>query len=305
MTTHTTDRNENTQIETKVYKVGEVTIARVSEKLITDFTCDFLLPDWDAAAAQKYPAWGNATCWDAEHKHAIVSTHTWVVKTPQYTILIDTATGNDKPRPFLASLDHLHEPYLERLAALGVTPESVGFVLLTHLHVDHVGWNTKLVDGRWVPTFPNARYIFPKADSDEFSKPENSEIPSGICYVDSVLPVIEAGLAEMVGEQGGEVLDGISFIPTPGHCVGHMSIRLTSRGEEALFGGDLLHHPIQVYRPDWKSVFCADPERARESREWALNYAADHHAIYFSSHFADTSAGLVTRNAGGFEWQFI
>jgi glyoxylase-like metal-dependent hydrolase (beta-lactamase superfamily II) len=196
---------------------------------------------------------------------------------------------------------------LERLKATGVTPEMVDYVILTHLHVDHVGWNTHLVDGRWEPTFPNAKYVFSKAEDRYYSDPgnysENNRIKY-IIYQDSILPVIQSGQAEIIDPDGEEFLEGIVFYPVPGHSTGQMAIGLTSNGEEALFGGDIMHHPIQVYRPEWNSIYCVDAEQARASRRWALEYLADRHALFFSSHFAETSAGHVMRKGDGFRWQF-
>ncbi|WP_211175944.1 MBL fold metallo-hydrolase [Brasilonema sp. UFV-L1] len=294
-------------VHSKTYKVGDVTITRVTEQVI-NLAPEVLLPDWNPAVVQEHQDWLVPGCMDETHEHFILSIHTWVVKTQRHTILIDTASGNDKERPLNPIFHHLQLPYLERLEAAGVTPEAVDYVLLTHLHVDHVGWNTRLVDGRWVPTFPNAKYVFPKVEQDYYSSPASHNdvnIPSLGVYEDSVLPVIEAGLTETISSGGGEFIDGLSFLPTPGHSIGHMSISLTSRGEEALFSGDVMHHPIQVYRPEWNSVFCEFADQARASRLWALEYAAQRGATFFSTHFPKSSAGLVTRKGDQFDWRFI
>lgn len=214
---------------------------------------------------------------------------------------------NATPTGISPQLNRLKLPYLERLKAIGVTPEMVDYVILTHLHVDHVGWNTHLVEGRWEPTFPNAKYVFSKAEDSFYSNPENyteGNRVKCIIYKDSILPVIQSGQAEIIEPSGEEFLKGIVFYPVPGHSIGQMAIGLTSNGEEALFGGDIMHHPIQVYRPEWNSVYCVDTEKARVSRRWALEYLADRHALFFSSHFAETSAGRVTREGDRFMWRF-
>jgi len=172
--------------------------------------------------------------------------------------------------------------------------------------VDHVGWNTRLDNGRWVPTFPNARYVFSRVEREFFDTPAGES--RRMVFDDSVLPVIDAGLADEVGPEGGEYLPGIRFHPTPGHSAGHMSIEIESAGAHALFSGDVWHHPIQVYRPAWSSVFCADKHRATVSRRWVLDRAVETGATVFTPHFAGTSAGVVSALAqsdGGFAWRFL
>ncbi|MDW5550626.1 MBL fold metallo-hydrolase [Methanosarcina sp.] len=230
-----------------------------------------------------------------------------MLRTKQHTILIDTGVGNDKERIWIPRLNRLKSPYLKRLKAAGVTPAMVDYVILTHLHVDHVGWNTQLVDGAWEPTFPNATYVFSKSEQKHYSDPKNYTVNNRvkfIIYEDSVRPVIQAGQAEIIEPDGAEFLEGISLYPVPGHSIGQMAVCLTSSGEEALFGGDVMHHPIQVYHPEWNSVYCEDAQQARVSRRWALDYLADRHALFFSSHFAESSAGRVTRTGDRFVWQF-
>jgi glyoxylase-like metal-dependent hydrolase (beta-lactamase superfamily II) len=201
----------------------------------------------------------------------------------------------------------------------------VDLVLLAHLHVDHVGWNTRKVDGRWVPTFPNAKYVFSgreraylaalsaadgsdaairaEAKLDRMAHPPVFGIYEGV-YEDSVRPVIDAGLAREIVVDGTEAVEGFSFLPIPGHSIDHACIRLTSRGEQALFWGDVMHHPLQLVRPDWNSVFCEFPDAARESRRWAMNHAADTNAMVFTTHFAESSAGRISREGDRLAWHF-
>jgi glyoxylase-like metal-dependent hydrolase (beta-lactamase superfamily II) len=170
-----------------------------------------------------------------------------------------------------------------------------------------------------VPTFPNAKYIFSRSEQrynaslsghkpapdlppPTLGKPVRQ--PASYVYDQSVAPIIESGLAELIDVDGTECLDGISFLPTPGHSVDHASIRLRSDGQEALFMGDVMHHPLQVYRPDLRSVYCEFPEASRASREWVHFYASEKHALCFSSHFAESSAGYISRRTDGFQWQF-
>ncbi|MFC5475444.1 MBL fold metallo-hydrolase [Paraherbaspirillum soli] len=294
--------------ESKIYKVGDATVTRVSELALTTFTPEMLFQGWHPDVLQDHATWLSPGSMDDARQRALMSVHTWVIQTGRHTILIDTGVGNDKNRPFTPMFDHLQLPYLARLKAAGVEPEAVDFVLLTHLHVDHVGWNTRLVDGNWVPTFPNAKYLFSRDEYQYFADQRNHSERNKTSFIvqqDSVLPIVRAGLAQMIDFDGKEVIDGLTFHPTVGHSFGHASISLNSAGERALFSGDVLHHPIQIHRPEWNSRFDAFPEQARASRRWALDYAADNNAMFFSSHFPETSVGQVTRKDGGFEWRYV
>lgn len=288
--------------QSATYQVGAATITRVTEQT---FTIDAarLFPDLDPSVLQANAAWLVPDHVERSLTSAQLSVHTWVIRLDGRVILVDTACGNGKDRPFGAIFHQLDTPYLARLAAAGVQPEDVDLVLITHLHVDHVGWNTRLVDGEWVPTFPNARYVFARAERAYYDTPAAAN--RMMVFEDSVLPVIRAGLTDEIGDDGGSYLPGIRFIPTPGHCVGHMSIEIASEGERALFWGDVVHHPIQVLRPDWSSSFCADREQASASRRRIFGYAAEHDAHVFTSHFAGTSTGHIRRDEhGGFVWRF-
>jgi len=286
-----------------IYRIGEVTVTRIAETMIEMAPPERLFPDWRpellAGEERRFAPSAPASL----RERIPTSVHSWLVKTPGATILVDTGIGNGKTRP-QRYFDHLDTPYLERLALAGVTPEQVDHVLITHIHTDHVGWNTRSIGGRWVPTFPNATYVFPRRGHDYFSSAEGRARPNYGMYDDSIVPVIASGQARMVAPEGGEVLPGITYLPTPGHSVDHMSIGLTSQGEEALFAGDIMHSPIQVHAPELCSVFCADHVAARQSRERVLNYCAEHKALYFSSHFAETSAGRITRARGSYLWNF-
>ncbi len=249
-----------------------------------------------------FPEWGDASPPDP----LVLSIHTMVLRDGQQTILIDTAAGNGKHRPETPFLNNLNTPYISGLATLGIAPETVDFVLFTHLHVDHVGWNTQQHDGVWRPTFPNARHLCTSRELNAYTDssilgPENNH---ALAYADSVLPVRQAGLIDTVVADGREVLPGISFLSTPGHSVDHSVIRLDDCAEVALFIGDLMHNPLQVARPDLSSVFCSDPAQARESRANILALAADQNALVFPSHFDGSSAGRVLRQDSNYIWEW-
>ncbi|HEY3535990.1 MAG TPA: MBL fold metallo-hydrolase [Trinickia sp.] len=284
-----------------IYRVGDATITKVTEQLFSLKT-SALFPDFESTVIDEHRTWLSGNHLDAAEENFMLSVHTWVVRRGGQVILVDTASGNHKDRPFSAIFHQLNTPYLERLALAGVNPEDVDLVLLTHLHVDHVGWNTVLRDGKWVPTFPNARYVLATPEREFFATDAGQK--RRMVFEDSVLPVIEAGLSDEIGANGGEYLPGIKFHPTPGHCVGHMSIEIESAGERALFTGDIWHHPIQAYRPNWSSTFCADRDGATRSRKWLLERAAQSGATVFTPHFAGTSAGTVQKHDDRFVWQF-
>ncbi|MFB9127182.1 MBL fold metallo-hydrolase [Paraburkholderia dipogonis] len=288
--------------EVVTHRVGDARITRVSETRFP-LAPAVLYPEWAPSAADELSRRLSKASLDLERNEVMLSVHTWVVQMDGLTVLIDTGIGNFKERPFSKLFHQLDNPYLERLADAGILPTQVDEVLLTHLHADHVGWNTQWLDGRWQPTFPNATYVFPQAEQDFFATPAGDS--RRMVFEDSVVPVIESGQAATIPAEGGTWREGIVFHPTPGHSAGHMSISIRSRGEEALFTGDVMHNPIQVYRPEWNSTFCFDAAPARDSRQWALNYAADRNAILFSAHFPQTSAGRVTRAADGFEWAYL
>jgi glyoxylase-like metal-dependent hydrolase (beta-lactamase superfamily II) len=287
----------------RTYRIGEVTVTRVTETTIEMAPPERLFPDWHPQLLAGEERRLAPSAPESLRERIPTSVHSWVVKTPTSTILVDTGIGNGKTRP-QAYFDHLDTPYLERLAAAGARPEQVDYVLITHIHTDHVGWNTRLVGGAWVPTFPNATYVFPRRGHEFFSSAEGRARPNYGMYEDSIVPVIAAGQARMISPEGEEVLPGIRYLPTPGHSVDHMSICLVSQGEEALFAGDIMHSPIQVHAPRLSSVFCADSDQAMRSRERVLNHCAERSALYFSSHFTETSAGRIARASGGYLWNF-
>ncbi|WP_316176373.1 MULTISPECIES: MBL fold metallo-hydrolase [unclassified Bradyrhizobium] len=303
------------------YRVGDATITRIFEIGLDAVEGEFLFPGVEADSIVRERGQVGPGSVDPHMGSLRLSIHSWLVRTPERVVLIDTATGNDKERPGAAVLHRLNEPFLDRLRAAGVAPGDVDLVLMTHLHADHVGWNTQLADGRWTPVFPNARYVFSgreRAYLAALSAADGSDAairdaaglgrmlhpPLPGVYEDSVLPIVEAGLAREITVDGSEVVDGFRYLPSPGHSIDHACISLTSRGERALFWGDVMHHPLQVARPDWNSVYCEFPDAARSSRQWALNHAAETGSLVFTTHFAESSAGRISRDDDRFAWQF-
>jgi glyoxylase-like metal-dependent hydrolase (beta-lactamase superfamily II) len=190
--------------------------------------------------------------------------------------------------------------FLDDLRAAGVDPGSVDLVLCTHLHVDHVGWNTRLAGGRWVPTFPRARHLFTRREWEHWSAerdPDTRRIMD-----DSVAPVLDAGLAQLV-DVDHRISDELWLEPTPGHTPGHVSVRLRSGDAEAVITGDLMHHPVQMAEPDWGSHFDSDLEEARKTRRAFCERYADTPVMILGTHFNHPTAGRVTRH--GSTWRFV
>ncbi|MBS1026381.1 MBL fold metallo-hydrolase [Gluconobacter cerinus] len=301
------------------FQVGDARVTRIPELHWDNARPHKLYPDIDAEALAIFGPYLTSGSFNPVTGGLAQGTYAWLVQVAGLNILVDTATGNDKPLPAAPALDHLHTPFLEHLVAAGVQPEQVDVVLHTHIHADHVGWNTRLHNGKWVPTFPKARHVFsviearygasndgidpaPDLPPEILGCPDHRPLPR--VYTDSMLPVIEAGLGEAITIDGQEVLAGFSFHPTPGHSIDHASIRLRSDGEEAWFTGDVMHHPLQVYRPDLRTVYCEFVQPAECSRRWFLREAAESGSLCFTSHFAETGAGYVRRRPAGFAWEF-
>lgn len=285
------------------YRVGNAIVTRVTELILPEVPSEFLFPDRDRTVLTKdRPRWVGPENASADGQSLALSIHSWVVQTDRHTILIDAGAGNGKNRPLNPIFHQLDTPYLQRLAAAGVRPDDIDFVLITHLHIDHVGWNTIHSGDRWVPTFPKARYIFSEAEYRFYADEGHVKTPSAGVFADSVQPVVDAGQAVLVNPADRLPVEGFSFHTSKGHSFDHLSISLTSQGEHALFSGDVMHHPVQVAKPEWNSVFCEFQEDAQSSRLWALNHAADHSAIFFSSHFPGSSVGRVERDETGFVW---
>ncbi len=283
------------------YKVGDAKITRICETVLAKMTTAFLYPGKGGASAERPPMHRPTYSRDEIPEYSPLSVNVWIVEAHDRVIVIDSGVGNDKERPFNLAFHHLETPFLERLGAAGVRPENVDHVLHTHLHTDHVGWNTRLIDGRWTPTFPNAKHVFSLAERDFYATPAAES--RRMVFEDSIRPIIDSGQAVVIDNRGGAYLDGVAFLPTPGHSPGHMCISIRSRGAEAIFAGDIAHTPLQVRNPDRCSAFCGDPEQARASRRWLFEYAASRQAVLFTAHFAETPAGQVSGGDDGFEWR--
>lgn len=277
------------------WQVGDVKITRVVE-METVSKATFVLPDATLENIQREP-------WLQPHfaepgGRVRMSIHALVVESEDRRIVVDTCLGNDKPRAN-PPWNMLQTSFLTDLANAGFPRESITDVLCTHLHVDHVGWNTMLVAGRWLPTFPQARYLIGRVEWNHWSKATDNFTKDPID--DSVRPIVDAGLATLV-EDTHRITKEVWLEPTPGHTPGHFSVRIASRGAEAVITGDLMHHPVQCAHPEWNCGFDSIPDQARATRRAFLERYADRPVLVFGTHFATPSAGHIVKDGSG--WRF-
>lgn len=277
------------------WQIGGVRVTRIVE-METAGGSRFILPDATREACLPL-TWMQPHFMDAAG-NLIMSVHALVIDTGQRRIVVDTCIGNDKERS-IPTWNHLQTSFLDDLERAGYPRQSIDTVLCTHLHVDHVGWNTMLVDGRWVPTFPNARYLLAEKEWRYWDQADADPLNAGVLD-DSVRPVFEAGLVDLVGWEH-QVCEEVRLEPTPGHTPGHVSVHIRSNGEEALITGDSFHHPCQMSRTDWCSSADFDAGQGRKTREGLLARYADQPVLVIGTHFATPTAGHVkTRDAGGY-----
>ena len=290
-----------------MYKLGELEIHRAIESEVPIFDTFTFFPDATREVVEANKDWLMPRYIDPKTIEVILCIQSYVIKTSHHTILVDTCVGNHKSRPARPSWHMQNSPFIEELASVGVRPEEVDFVLCTHHHVDHVGWNTKLLDGRWVPTFPNAKYIFSRNEFElwaaRYEKGETVPVP--LVYEDSVLPIVEAGQAIIV-EDTHQIDDGMWLEPAPGHTPGHVMLNLKSGEETALMSGDVIHHPLQLIRPEWSSRACEDPHLSAVSRTKMLERVADTNTLLCPAHFGSPTMGHVISHAtDGFRYRLI
>ncbi len=263
---------------------------------------DVLFPSSTPDQIRASAAGQDPRLFDQAQNRLIMSFHSVLVRTPTHTVLVDTCVGNDKPRP---RNEHWHQrqgSYLRDLAAAGVSPEQVDIVMCTHLHADHVGWNTRLDNGQWVPTFMNAQYLFGRKEVEYWQQVLADSVPEEVnhgSWADSVAPIMDAGQATLVSSDQ-EVAEGISLVPAPGHTPGNVIVQLEERGQRAYLTGDVIHHPIQLEYPAWFTCFCWDPDLSTATRVNTLTTVAEEDAWLLPAHFPTPTATKVRQTADGF-----
>jgi len=276
------------------WTVGKVKITKVVE-LETIGSTRFILPLASKEEIQKLP-W-LVPHFATEEGRLKMSIHALVVETPRHRIVVDTGLGNHKKGRGVPTWNDRDGPFLQTLTAAGFPPESIDTVLCTHLHVDHVGWNTRLVGGAWVPTFPKARYLFGKIEYEHWR--DHSHEPSqAAVFADSVKPIMDAGRAELIASDA-QLTDEIRMIPTAGHSPGHMSLHIASDGAEGLLTGDVAHHPCQMAHLDWSSTADSDPKQSAATRRELFSRFADRPVMVIGGHF---DAGHIKRDGEAFKY---
>lgn len=302
------------------WKVGYFTITQVVEMPVEAGVLDGLIEEATSEAVQGipwlYPDYANAS------GQTLWSLHSYVIDTGSTVIVVDTGCGNGKSAPLIPAWGNLDNPFLERLAEAGYSRDQVNVVLGTHLHLDHVGWNTIDEAGQWVPTFPHARYTYVEdefnyhqgiaADHDISSDLAGAVVYDGanpdihnqtrLVFAESIQPLIDAELLDLV-PSGQVITEGVRYVSTPGHTKSHHSVMIESAGERAFITGDFIHHPAQIGRPKWKSHGDFDRALSAERRAEFVESNADSDLLILGTHFAGTSAGRIVRERGAYRLQ--
>ncbi|OIK01025.1 MBL fold metallo-hydrolase [Streptomyces monashensis] len=281
------------------WTVGDVTVHRIDEVPLPPATGAWLLPDAtpDLVTGQDWlhPHFAD----DSGILH--LDSHGFAFTLDGLRVLVDTGIGNGKQRANPAWHD-LDTDFLQRLTTAGYHPDEVDLVILTHLHADHVGWNTQQVDGEWVPTFPRARYVTSRTEREFWAGYDMEEAREQM-FRDSVLPVEEAGLLDLldVPAAGIDLVPGLRLLPTPGHTPGHIAVELTSGGRRALITGDCIHHPVQLAHPAIGACVDIDPHQSETSRRALLASLADTDTLVLGTHFAPPTAGHVVSHGPAYQ----
>jgi glyoxylase-like metal-dependent hydrolase (beta-lactamase superfamily II) len=279
------------------WKIGDVRITRLQEQEPV-WPGTMILPNATPDSVKREGDWLQP--FTDQNGVFKLSIHSLLVESEGRRIVVDTCVGNNKVRPGFKDWSDLRLPFLRDFEK-AFPRESIDTVVCTHLHLDHVGWNTTLENGKWVPTFPKAKYLMSQPEWDHWSKFDG--VPDFKNAIDdSVRPVVDAKLAELV-EPTRRLTNEVWLESTPGHTPGHVSVRISSRGENAVITGDMMHHPIQVAHPDWAVEFDNNPTQAVETRKSFVERYCDQPVMVFGTHFAGPTGGHIARRSGAFRFE--
>lgn len=285
------------------WQIGDIRISKLQEVYYPEFPglLPGVTPEMVKSVGWLFPHFVSA------NGELSLSIHTLIVETPDAKLVVDTCIGNGRNRDPYAVMSMLSTTYLDDMRALGYQPEEIDYVLCTHLHFDHVGWNTRIDNGKWVPTFPNAAYLMAQKDLDFFGSVDAGETDDFLqiqrrTYQDSLLPILDAGLGRPI-EGPAQVCAGVSLVPSPGHSPGHCSVLIESQGQQALITGDFLHHPIQCWDPELSSDADYDTPAAIVTRRRMFEEYADRPVLIIGTHFATPTAGHFVRDGDTYRFK--
>jgi len=284
----------------KPITVGDVRVASIVERDGPWRAPSIMFPGATPGDLERVMALVPDFSYDRAKDLLVITYQTFVLRTPRCTVLIDTCVGEHQRRPPPLLFDK--QPWLDGFAQHGLKFEDIDYVFCTHLHVDHVGWNTRLRDGRLVPTFPKAKYVFSRREYEHWRQATDPGF--AVVHEDCVEPVVQAGQALLV-DDAYVLSDELSLVPTPGHSPGHVCVDLRSRGERALFTGDMMHHCAQVIAPDWSSCFCFDMKESAATRWKFFREHVDTGTLVIPTHFPGTTAGHIRKLRDTYEFKFL
>jgi glyoxylase-like metal-dependent hydrolase (beta-lactamase superfamily II) len=282
-------------------KIGDARAVRIEESYEPNFAAgDFFPGSWRPEVVEQHREWMLPHHYDPETGKLKLSIHSWLLRIGGKTILIDTCVGNHKPRPRRPFWDMMSsDRYEEGLAATKLTVDEIDYVMCTHLHVDHVGWNTRLENGRWVPTFPRAKYLFADRELEHWTQRQKDDPASCPWIEDSVLPIVAANRAELV-KSDHTLCDAVHLLPTPGHTIDHYAVQIGKLGNDAIITGDMIHSPLQARYPEIGMFSDYDSKQAGETRRALFDRICDTPTVLCTAHFPAPSTGRVTRWGDGF-----
>jgi glyoxylase-like metal-dependent hydrolase (beta-lactamase superfamily II) len=288
----------------KRFDVGDIRLERIVESEFPVLDPFELYPDFTAQHLADNLRWLAPRFYDLTARLLIIALQGFVIRSHGKTILVDTCVGDCKKR-VRAAFDRQQWNWLDRLAQTGLCVEDIDYVVCSHFHVDHVGWNTRWVEGKWVPTFPRARYLFAQAEWDYWWSEAGraGRERTGDYIQDSVVPVAEAGLVDFV-EMDHRIDASVSLVPAPGHTPGLVCVAISSQGQDAVLAGDVLHTPLQLAYPAWSTNFCADPNQSRRTRLQFLERYADSGTLILPAHFPAPTAGYIERDERAYRFRF-
>lgn len=295
----------------KPQQFGSIEVHKLTEIENLALEADWLFPGIARKVVDEHRHWLGPHLVQPGSCRLFMSFHSYVIRTPTLNILVDTCNGNHKQRPSMPDWHMLDLPYLHRLALIGLKPDDIDIVMCTHLHTDHVGWNTRLEDGRWVPTFPRARYVMSRTEYRFFEELHNSGPEQPVnrgSFTDSVLPIVESGQALLLDADDmiDERLTGeITLESAAGHSPAGLNLLLTGGKRRACFCGDVIHHAIQCSVPELSNLADHNREQAIATRRHLLERAADEGLIIMSGHFPEPTIGQAIRHGENFRFQFI